>query len=469
MCKPSKHIIARNIIYFGAIFIALWLFPGAEYLSTTLCMALVWTIVSTAYRLTHNTNTCGWWTIQITATMLAVGIIANIHYFTQVSGGSITHPILQNPDAAIYYSDALASMGDPTGYPAPIQRHGYGMLISWLWHITGITILSPLVINMTFTLLSIILSGIIARHILSPHLNQSPQWISSAAMIMTASVCYYLNSGTLLLKEAGIGFGIALCIYAIIQNNDLKSYKKLAYFIVGIMSLMALRHSFIIFVAIAIVIITPWEKRSLINASIQLLICIAAWCTIGIIMNYFDLNQQVSDIVTGDHISQSYFYNHSQHATYNEMVGDYFSYTVGQRLLWLPISAITQFLTPFPWNFGRDTIFGYTLDYAHIAYPWYIIGAMLLFYIAWGWRYSTAALRRITIAGSILWLIPAYLFAGTVSRYTLPLLPMFIPAAVYIWATYRKNRALIYWGCIYTLLLSITLIVCYNLQNQGMQ
>lgn len=474
MCRHLIYILIGNIVYFLAIAISLWLLPGADFFQTLLSMAIVWSIVSTTYYRSKISCILGWCVLLIISTMLSVGIIANVHYYTVASGGTTTYPILHNPDAATYYADALASIGDAHGHYAPVNRHGYGLIISSLWQLTGISIVWPLVINMMFTLLSIVISGIITQHILSSHINKSCQSIATTAMIMTAAVCYYLNSGTLLLKESGICFAMAICTLGATRlvsrpTNRAKAIALWVSFTTGLLLLIFLRHSFILFIAIAIIIICPWQRDKIIPASLMLLLCGAAWAATQLFMHDYEISAQAANIVNGNGISDSYFYNHPQHATYNKLVGDYFSYTVGQRILWLPISIITQFLTPFPWNFARDTIFGPTLAYAHISYPWYAIGGLILFYIIIAFRKSPSQLIRITLAGILLWCIPAYLFAGTVSRYALPMLPLLIPAAVYVWLQYKKNHSFIIFGGIYALVMCATLITCHHFQQLGMQ
>ncbi len=474
MTLPLKHIIVGSSIYLAAIITSIVLLPGVGIWSTTTALLAILLVTGSFYFSTGQYDSCGWWTLTITATMLAVGIIANIHYFTTISGGTTAYPVLQNPDSAHYYADALATAGDAAGVPASANRHGYGVIISWLWHITGITIVAPIILNMLFTLLSIAICGIISRRILAPYTNFSPRQITSCAMIMAASVCYYLNSGTLLLKESGLCFAIVLCLLSLTSHfnrptNTKSEFLFWIYFITGISLLIFLRHSFILFIALAILITMPWNKYGIINSSAKLAICIVAWTCAGLVMNGFDITRQATDIVTGTHISDSYFYDLPQHATYNNMVGDYFSYSIAERIAWLPISAVTQFLTPFPWNFCRDTIYGYTLAYAHISYPWYAVAGLVVFFLFYRCKQSPCALRRITYAGITLWFIPAYLFAGTVSRYTLPLLPLLIPAAVYVWFQYRHLRAFKTWVIIYALAMCATLIICYFLQQKGIQ
>ena len=64
------------------VLIALLLLPGAHVLSTFLSLVGGWIIVSGVYQAAPWRNREGWWTLLIAATVMSVGMIANVHYFT---------------------------------------------------------------------------------------------------------------------------------------------------------------------------------------------------------------------------------------------------------------------------------------------------------------------------------------------------------------------------------------------------
>lgn len=468
----SRIFIYAQICYVLVICGALQLFPGAEVFSTILALTGAWLIIVFTYKKCNHRNIAGWWTLLITTTVLSTGIIANVHYFTTISGGTTALPVLNNPDAHRYYCDALASANLPGGVLAPPSQRGYGFIISCIWQLTGVTIVAPLILNMILILFCIIISGIISKRIISSNRNHSPSWIATCAMIMTASICYYITAGTILLKEASLCFGIALCALALssILKKDYShiSRSDFFYFILGIIILATIRYTFILFIIVAIILATnknTFGKRTVAQL-IMFSICI---CALLITSNYLSsINHntlyKTAEIIDGNE-STYFFFSSKYHYAYDQVFGNYFSYPTWKRILCLPISAITQFLIPFPWNFGRDIIYGYTLDYAHIAYPWYLIGGLILYFLFGAWKNAPSELKGITLTGIILWLIPAYLFAGTVSRYALPFIPLLIPAAVYVWDKYLCKKSLNAWGCIYCSLLIITLMICYYLQQ----
>lgn len=472
----SRFFICAQICYVLIIWCTLQIFPGAETCSTMLAMISTWLLTSIIYRKYRYRNTAGWWILLISTTALSVGIIANIHYFTVISGGTTALPVLNNPDAYRFYCDALASSNLPGGILAPPSQRGYGLIISYIWEITGITIVAPLILNMLLILLCIIISGIISERIISSHKKHSSSWISTCAMIMTASICYYLTSGTVLLKEAFICFGVALCILALssLLKRDFThiSRRDFLYFTLGIIILAIIRYSFILFIIVGIILSSNKcsLKKRLTFQLIMLSICICSLAVSSTYLSSIEHNsiEKTVEIIEGND-NASFFFSSKYHYAYDQIFGDYFSYPTWKRILCLPISAITQFLIPFPWNYGRDTIYGYSLDYAHIAYPWYLIGGLIVYFLFAAWKKAPAALKHITIIGIVLWLTPAYLFAGTVSRYALPFIPLLIPSAVYIWDRYLHKKNLHIWAYIYCSLLAITLITCHYLQQSAIQ
>lgn len=447
------------------------LLPGADTITTPIAMIGVWIIVGSAYRCTSTRNITGWWTLLISTTLLAAGVIANIHYFTVAAGGTTVNPVLENSDARRAFMDALHHAGIG-GQPEPYSGRGFGLMISLLWKITGATIVSPLILNMLMILLSIVISGVVTSRLLYENDSSiSRDKIASIAMIMTASVCYYLNSGTLLLKEAGtcLSFSIiALALTSAIYNKGHQDRIRLfALYAIGLAILCLIRHTHIMFAIAGAMILIPWNNRQRMRQTIPLLLIpLFIWGAMEVILDSGTMTK-TSNIADGDSMHSAYFYDNEQHRFYNNLIGDYLYYPAWKRILLLPVSAITQFLVPFPWNFSRDMVFGYTLAYAHISYPWYIVGGLVLFFIATAWRTATIGLYRFTVMGIILWLIPAYLYAGSVSRYALPMLPMLIPAAVYVITTCRRSRPFKQWAICYSLLLMFTLLACHYMQQSA--
>ena len=106
------------------VLIALILLPGASMVPTLLAIVGVWGVVSMCYKMLPWKCNAGWWTLLISSTILAIGVIANVNYYTVHSGATTQMPVLHNPDAWRYYADALSVIGHESGVPCEIKSHG---------------------------------------------------------------------------------------------------------------------------------------------------------------------------------------------------------------------------------------------------------------------------------------------------------------------------------------------------------
>ena len=471
MSVKNFAFLWAQCVYVLLVLLALLVFPGASVVPTLFAMVMVWFIVATCYQYTPWKSGVGRWTLLASATILAVGIIANVHYFSIHSGATTQMPLLQNPDAWRYYYDALSSIGDANGEPCEIKSHGYGLIISWVWQLTGITIVSPLVLNMLLMLLAIVVSGGIAWRLLRDVTAKSEQWIASCAMIMTASVCYFLNSGTLLLKETGVIFAFSLIGYSMVSLTEKKALKwnDIFAFFMGAVLLAMLRANYLIMPIIGIVMLLRWNRWNIIKASAMIMVLIACWIGISawLYSSYSETSEIASKIMSGYGLNGAFFLDNPDHRAYNSIVEGYFDFSWWKKVLMLPMSAVVQYLIPLPWGLCDDIQFGYTLAYAHISYPWYLVGGLIIYFVLCQMRRAPQSLARFVGWGVLMWLVPAYLFAGTVSRYTLPMLPLLVPGAVYVvakWHEFNKTQ-LKWWFGLYTLFLIVGLIAGYIVQK----
>lgn len=451
------------------VLIALILLPGASVVPTLLAFVGVWAIVALCYKQLPWQSKAGWWTLLISSTILAVGIVANVNYFTVHSGATTQMPVLHNPDAWRYYADALSVMGHESGVPCELKSHGYGLIISWVWHLTGITIVSPLVLNMLFVLLAIIVSGGIAWRLLKETTSKSGQWVAACAMIMTASVCYFLNSGTLLLKEAGVIFAFSLIAYSLISQTETfgPNWIDIALFLVGSILVAMLRTNYLIMPIVGAIMLLRWNKSIVIKTSVMIVITVACWIGVSawLYSSYSEAPEIASKIMVGHGLNSSFFLDNPDHRAYNAIVDGYFEFPWWKKVLMLPMSAAVQYLIPLPWGWGDDIQFGYSLAYAHVSYPWYAIGGLVVYFVISQMRKAPRALARFVAWGGLMWLVPAFLFAGTVSRYALPMLPILIPGAVYVMAQWSQMPRIKLWITCYIVLLVVGLIAGYVVQK----
>lgn len=464
-----------QLAYMLLVAIAALIWPGAGFWTTVASLMAVWIVVSLLYQYTRPRNSAGWWTLLAATTVLSIGVIVNVWYFTTASGVTVSDPVLNNYDARDYFDSSLAVITGAGELPTH-HRMAIARFIAQIWDVTGISIFSPIVVNMTMVLAAVIISGLISERMLRGVTGRSPQWVTTCAMIMTAGVCYYLNSGTVLLKDAAVALAMALCAFGLTGiprpfadrcNRGLAA----GCFCVGILLMAMARFQYIWIVVVGIVLLllfTGWRRWGF--AAVLLLLCITAWSLAReYVVTAEDAADMVTDAMEGPYLRFSnWFDDIPGHQAYEQYIDrDYFYWPVWKKLLWLPISAVTQYLIPFPWNYIRDTNFGPTLAYAHFAYPWYAVGSLVLYFIGGCIRRAPRELTAWTAWAVMAWLLPAYMVAGTVSRYGLPFVPMLVPAAVYVAAQCTRHKSWRVWTAIYTVALAMTLIVCHHLQSSA--
>lgn len=474
MSLNDRSFAYAQLGYLLIVALTLILLPGASFFPTLIAMAGVWIVTALCYQATAARNSAGWWTLLIAATALAVGVIANIHFFTAAQGAETTAPVLQNIDARANFDSAQSSLGLGDAAHSP-RSLGYPLFISAIWHITGITIVAPLIINMLMILLTAITCGTITVRLLSAENNRhSRQWLQSCAIIMTVAVCYLMTTATILVKDAGICLsmamtGLGLTIQTVPPATAKSSWRLWSAFAIGIIGVATFRPHYLFIVIPAIIITTPWRhcsgvtfRRFLIMSGATIIVWTANnWLLIEV-WDKYSLGIAYMPEVLAESFTDT---GHPQHAYHSMLFKDYYQMPLWHRLLWLPANAALIYLIPFPWDFSRYIDFGYTYIYAKIAYPWYAIGGMILFYFLFLWRRSSKPLKLLTIAAAILWLIPAYITAGSVSRYVLPLVVWLIPAAVTVSDRYVTSRRFRIFAICYCVLLTAVLTICYHMQH----
>ena len=474
MSFNDRSFAYAQLGYLLTVTVSLLILPGASFWPTLMAMLGIWIAVALCYQSTAARNSAGWWTLLTATTLLAVGAIANIHFFTTAHGATTADPVLLNVDARANFDSALFLLGQGESAHASCSL-GYPMFIAGLWRITGITVVTPIVANMLMILLTIIISGTIATRVLSREQCQhSPQWLQTCAMIMTASICYLLNTGTIMIKDAGIclsmataGLGLtSLCVPSATTKTSLRMWGAFA---AGIIGVAIFRLNYLIFLFIATLIITPWRhgdwsmmrRAAIMIGTIAAVWLLSNWLLVDIWNRYTVGMHFPNEVMSGYFTSGQY----SQHLYHDQVLGDYYDSSVWYRLLWLPINAALLYFIPFPWDFATYLDFGYTYAFAKFSYPWYIVGGLIIYHILYMGRLSSAAIIHLTLAALILWLIPAYLTAGSVSRYVLPLLTWLIPAAVAVADSQLRTRRFRIYAACYCITMAAVLYVCHYLQH----
>ncbi len=436
----------------------------------------LWAIVSVIYHNSNKRSIAGWYTLLIATSILISGIILNLEHFSNIFYDALNGKYtgtqingLTNPDSMRYWNDALYHFSDGReGSPTWFHQQGYGLIISLMWQLCGQSIVYPLLLNALLILLAIILCGKIATRLIDGNKD-----VMTVSMVMTASICYFLNSGTVILKEAPLCFAFALSLYGltlIVKPTEKHKVHFLLWtsVIIGLSLVAILRYTFLLYLILAIPFLYI-KRRSLsldiiAVSSISLMIFFAA----RLIIAAHSPSISEPDIISGNGLSNNFFYSNPQHAAYNTIMNGYFDYPWWEKAALLPVTATVQFFVPLPWGFDLYSNYAPTLAYARIGYPWYIVGGLAIYTLVFCRKHANSEIFRFLLWACAMWFATAYLFAGTVSRYTLPLIPAIIPAAVYAYYDLRQRKHPFLFVGIYIMLVAIILLIAHHIQHDSL-
>lgn len=432
--------------------ITLLLLPGAPFASTLAQLVVPTLIATVVYRKLRSYTPAGEIALFAAAALMSIGLIANVHYFTTFSGGACDNPVLQNYDACTLWNHCNAHYGIGDKFVG--GKGLYGEITAALMHMFGHSIVVPLVMNMY-----LILSSLVMVSLITVNLTGSTR-AAGYAVCATAAVCYLLTMGTVMLRDAWVIYGMALAGYGLTGKGR---YSWIAV-IAGAFIVSAIRTNWVWSIAIGIIIMhfaAQREQRRPAQSVLLLAAVVVAWLMPTLL--YFTTS--FHGPFKAEVLNQYYHFDHDQQKAFYQIVGNYFDFPLYKKILFLPITIIIQFLIPFPWNYMRDAIYGFSQVYAHVAYPWYAFAGAVLYFVCIGRRGVSRKLLLFTVWAAICWAIPCLLFGGTVSRYGLPAVALLAPCVGVVFAQQLHQLRFKRFALCYVLLLAVVLPTCYIIQS----
>ncbi len=457
MLRTKVSGIAAVLVAFTLIVIALQIWQGARA-ATILCGDVV--IGAAAWLFWRNMRWRDGWTLVILGAalcVLSIGAVINIHYYTELSGGTYYAPVLQNYDHERYWS-ASAWLLD--GTPLPDQgyaRHlpGYaGAVLLWIF---GKDVGVLIMFNILCAILSIGITGVIAGQL------TADRRVVNAAMICISLICYFMVQATVPIKDDIVALIMAMAALALLRIS--REERRLPVgptllFALALAMMTLYRPNGICLLVIGAAVFSVGGRQRLDSRMLAFIcICVGVWGLMQLNPGVARAEEIVNDTYGAINLKQQYT------RAWDNIVGEYASQPLWRRLATLPMSVLVQYLIPFPWNFSRDIIFGPALAVAHFGYCWYYAGALVIYYIFAMMRRSPSGLRRLVMWGVLCTFAIAFFSSGRISRYCLPLLPLLMPAAAYVLIEARRRRSLWIWLGVFTLLLMPTLIICHHMQT----
>lgn len=396
--------------------------------------------------------------LLVLGTLSLCGDIINVNYYAVAHGAVVAYPVLENFDAWRDWSWACTFVyGDPA--PDTYVRCFSYVVAALLW-LFGRSIAVPIIFCSLCYLCAVALTGAIAWRLTR---NRA---IATTALVMAGVMCFLFAQSTILIKDCPVTLCFAVVIYMMVKWTEADSKCRvvdfailfLAIVMLGLLRVNALSMIAVVVLAMAFVMKAP---RRMMAAGVIVFCLLWYW-----IVNNVLLPKTISIMLTvQSDPSALMILPNTYAAPLERLTGDYTALPFYTKILFLPLTTAVQALLPFPWNFSRDMIFGPVEAVAHFGFPWYFVQALILYWLATMLRNAARPMQIVVFAGVAFTVATAYITSGRIARYCLPYLPMLIPAAASALVVCRKKRSLWIWLGIFTLILAVTLVICYNLQN----
>ena len=391
-----------------------------------------------------------------------------LHSWSAPEGYSLQRPYIDG-DAHSYYLWALYHY-DGSVEESPTAFPGFPLVMLGLWKVLGLSVIWPQALNMMCTLVSVVLTGMMTRRLLAHRVKVSNEALLLTGMVLTCLLQFYLMSGISILKE-GIIFmsvsmaGFALASMATSDEERHRPWRDIVTFVTACALIAFIRTTFLYVLLLGVVVMAlPHWRRDWLVAVFYVVI-IVVLMVVGNHFASYSFNRHAEIVGGGWNMQRIYFRN----PIYGRLMGYYFLYSSWHKLALLPLTMSLQFFLPFPWFTDYETPVLLNV-LCHASYGWYLIGGIVLFYLLFmSWR-------RDGNMGAWPWwpflylVALAYIMAGTMSRYVLPVQMLLVPVAVYVlcrlYEGHLRRQFAIYF-MVFVVLVAVALLICLELQTSA--
>lgn len=414
--------------------------------------------------------------LLIVGTLLAIYSIYSMKVWSAPTDFSLEMPNLTSDDGG-YYSWALSHYDGRCPSPQ-VTYKGVPLFMLLMWRVLGVSIVWPLALNYTFALLSIVITGKTANRLLSRHFASIPgSSISLGAMLIVSLLCFLLSQTVRIQKEASCMLGFVLVGYSLVGMSEIEKasnrrrWTDLMAFSLGTLLLALVRTNVVYFVALGAVMMSfsnkmaHW-KRGAVLAILSL--------SLTFLFNYlfnYTIEHQMVILNGGDAMARDFKINGAQQP-YLSLIGNYYYFPHWKRLLLLPITTGIQYIIPFPWVYDLQSSDVMSL-LPRVRLMWYIVGGACIYY----YLYINVVHYKNRNLGMWAWwplasfALMAYVTGGLVSRYALPLQPLFAVIALFVFLRVKQGlyrRSFMIWMCVYTFVLLAVLQFGYLTQSENL-
>lgn len=402
----------------------------------------------------------GAWLLWAVSLVLWTGICINIDYYVNTVGnGDAAAPVLMNFDAWSAWNNALFDVGRTDALPCRWPARDYGHLVGVLIWLFGVDISIPLMFNALCALLTIVFSGSIAVSCIGGDLSEQRR-TALTTMLFTSLMCYFIASGTVLIKDCPLALASALIVWAALRLRRKVSAVAVMAIAVAALATFFMRKNYLLLYAAVILALTDWRnrKRAIAGAGIAAVL-LGVWGWLQYSGSAISISAYYGALTSGTS-GDSSEYGHS--AAYSDGLAAYFRTPIWKRLLMLPMLTAVQFLIPLPWNWDKYLIFGPFMALAHFSFFRYAVGGLILYFVGNRLRTAPRMLIAVTALGLFFYVASAFSFGGTISRYGIPLVSMLTPAAAYTWLHCRRRRSFRIWSAVFVAGIALALALSYH-------
>ena len=372
-------------------------------------------------------------------------------------------------DGRVYYKWAMAIYNGVEPSEDLVQP-GYSLMMVGLWKLFGLSVVWPLALNLMFTMTSVVLTGLTTRRLLTGRVSLAPKTLVTTGMALCALLFHYLVIGTCILKEGPIFMamamtGFALASMAACDEERHTLWRDIILLAMAALILAVVRASYLYFVMLGVVIMALPNWRRDWPMAVGVLVVLVLLLMFGHRFELYSIERH-SDVVGGGWNMNRFYINTASQVPYKSLLGYYFLYSPWHKLFVLPIPLAAQYISPLPW-----THLGGLSYYSLIArgtWGWYLVGGMALFYFfVLSWR-RNANMGAWPWWPAMVFAAIAYVMAGSVVRYVLPIQPLFIPVAVFVLGQLHEGRwrkQFSIWAVVYLVLLIAALIISFKFKQ----
>ena len=201
--------------------------------------------------------------------VLAVALIAveytRLERWTLFDEFSLQMPNLSG-DSRNYYKWALNKYNGSVE-PGRVVFPGFPLIMVGLWKVFGLNVVWPQALNLMFTLTTVVLTGMTTRRLLAHRVSQSPQALTTIAMVLSCLLAYFLMLSSNMLKEGSICCAMAMAGFSLsaLAADDVERHRwvrDMLLFVLACLLIAMVRTTFLYFIALGVVVmgLPKWRR-----------------------------------------------------------------------------------------------------------------------------------------------------------------------------------------------------------------